>query len=83
MLGLLLEKVFLEHIDLFVLQHASFSDLAKCLHLCCEVLIFIDFFHVAHVLLSLCGVDGLWPTALLVVHAFLTSTDSEGIHVVL
>jgi len=76
MIRLLIDEVFLEHIDLLVSQHATFSYFAEKFNLRSECLIFIYFLHEASVLLRFSWIYGLWPAALSVVHTLVSSTDT-------
>lgn len=79
MVGLLINKVLLKHVDLIVFQHAPFSNLTKRFDLSCKALIFIDFFHKSCILLRLSRVYGLRPPSLSMEHAFISCTDTDGV----
>lgn len=78
--GLLVDEVLLEHVDLVVFEHAALCHLAEVLHLGRKALILVDFFHESSVLLRLGGVDGLRPASLLVEHSLLAGAHAHGVH---
>jgi len=80
--GLLVDEVLLEHVDLVVLEHAALCHLAEVLHLGREALILVDFFHKPSVLLRLGGVDSLRPSSLLVEHSLLAGAHAHRVHLV-
>lgn len=79
MVGLLIDKVLLKHINLIVLEHAPLCHLTQALHLHGKALILVNLLHEPGVLLGLGRVDGLRPATLLVEHAFLASADPHGV----
>ena len=62
MVGLFIQEVLFEHVDLVVSKHAFFSHFAEGLYLRSEGLIFINFFHESCVLLLFGGVNAFGPT---------------------
>lgn len=82
MVGLLIDEVLLEHIDLIVLEHAPLCHFAESLHLHREALVLVDLLHEPGVLLGLGRVNRLRPAAFLVEHALLASADPHGVHLV-
>ena len=79
MVGLFIDEVLLEHIDLIVLEHAPLRNLTQPLHLHGKALVLVNLLHEPGVLLRLSWVDGLRPAALLVEHALLTSAHPHGV----
>lgn len=80
--GLLVDEVLLEHVNLVVPKHATLGNLAQSLDLGRKALVLINFFHETSVLLRLGGVDGLRPASLLVEHSLLPCADSVGVDLV-
>lgn len=61
MLRFLILKIFLIHVDLVVLEHASLGCLTDGLDLGSEDLILVYFLHEPGILLLLGGINGLRP----------------------
>jgi hypothetical protein len=83
MVGLLIDKVLFEHVDLVVPQHHPLSNLAQGFYLSRKPLVFVDFFHESSVLLGLSGINGLGPAAFFVEHSLFSCADPSSVHLVL
>ena len=80
--GLLVDEVLLEHVDLVVPEHAPLGYFAESLHLGGKALVLVDLLHEAGVLLGLGGVDAFGPTSLPVEHSLLASAHASGVDLV-
>ncbi len=82
MVGFFVNEILLEHVNLVVLEHNPFCDLAQAFNLSGETLILVDLLHEARILLGLSGVNRLGPPSLPVQHPFLASAHPHCVHLV-